>query len=165
MRRMLVLMGAGVAALTVAGAAAQVVAFATGSSSAGSSASSCTVAEETLAASLEALPILDARPDGATLRGGRETGCDHDDALVSAGQSYDLRGPRTGVLSFYRKAGLREGWTPSPDGGGDDTVCLVRRTGGRDVHLSVWFIGSEHGRDGDGYHVSATSSLDGGGRC
>jgi len=160
---MLVLMAAGVAALAVAGAAAQVVAYATGS--AGSPASGCTAAEETLAASLGALPILGARPDGVTPRGGREIGCDRDDALVSAGQSYDLQGPRTEVLSFYRKAGLREGWTPAPDDEGDDTLCMVRRTGGRDVHLSVWFSGPERGRAGDGYHVSATSSLEGGGRC
>ncbi|GAB3137229.1 hypothetical protein [Microbispora hainanensis] len=78
------------------------------------------------------------------------------------------QGPRAEVLSFYRKAGLREGWTPSPEEEGDGTVCMVRRTGGRDVHLSVWFAGPEQGRAGDGYdgyHVSATSSLDGGGRC
>ncbi|MEN3533988.1 hypothetical protein AAH991_02645 [Microbispora sp. ZYX-F-249] len=160
MRRMFVLMGAGVAALSVAGAVAQVVVSATGSP-----ASACTAAEEALATSLGTLPILNARPDGATPRGGRETGCDRDDALVSAGQSYDLPVPRTGVLSFYRDAAQRDGWTRSPDDEGDGTACLVRRIGGRDVHLSVWFIGPEAGRDGDGYHVSATSSLDGAGRC
>ncbi|GAB3145289.1 hypothetical protein GCM10027161_37290 [Microbispora hainanensis] len=63
---MLVLMGAGVGALAAAGAAAQVVAYATGS--AGSPASRCMVAEETLATSLGTLPILDARPDGMTPR-------------------------------------------------------------------------------------------------
>ncbi|TQS26241.1 hypothetical protein [Microbispora sp. KK1-11] len=62
-------------------------------------------------------------------------------------------------------AALREGWTPSPDDEADGTLCLVRRVGGRDVHLTVWFTGPEPGRAGDGYHVSATSSLDGAGRC
>ncbi|MGW5260525.1 hypothetical protein ACWEQG_06115 [Microbispora sp. NPDC004025] len=150
----------GVAALAVAGAVAQVVTSATGAP-----ASACTAAEEALAAALAALPTLDIRPEGATPRGGRVAGCDRDDALVSAGQSYELPGPRTGVLSFYRYAARREGWTRSPDDEGDGTICLVKRTGGRDVHLSVWFIGPVAGRDGDGYHVSATSSLDGAGRC
>ncbi len=126
----------------------------------------CADADERLASSLGTLGILDARPDGAEPYGKREGGCDDDDRLAYAGQSYRLPGSRAGVLSFYRKAALRDGWKSAPVSEreeGLEQICLAKVVDGRNAYLSVWY--PRKAEEGGAYHLQVRSGPSGGNLC
>ncbi|WP_157529951.1 hypothetical protein [Microtetraspora niveoalba] len=125
----------------------------------------CGAEDDRLAASLAALGILDAHPAGATPQEGRSSSCENDDRITTVVQTYRASGPRAELLSFYREAAIRDGWTPPPEDDGEGVGCFTKSVGGRTVELSVWIpeaIGEEHADD---YDVDVSSSPEGGGWC
>ncbi|MFF0246308.1 hypothetical protein ACQP10_27395 [Streptosporangium sandarakinum] len=125
----------------------------------------CNADDDRLAASLATLSVLDAHPANATPLKGRGSSCDNDDRITTVGQTYRPSGPRAEVLSFYRDAAIRDGWTPPPEDDGEGVGCFTKTVGGREVELSVWFLDEMGEKYGDDYDVDVTSSLDGGGWC
>ncbi|GAA3092176.1 hypothetical protein GCM10017600_48620 [Streptosporangium carneum] len=126
----------------------------------------CDADDDRLAASLATLGILDVRPADATPQEGRSSTCENDSRVTTVGQAYRVSGSQADVLSFYRDAAIKDGWTPSPESEGKGMDCFTKSVGGRDVELSVWFLdvlGEEEHRDD--YVVDVTSSLQGGGWC
>ncbi|WP_326639131.1 hypothetical protein OG884_32115 [Streptosporangium sp. NBC_01755] len=70
----------------------------------------CTDDDKRLASALVVLSILDARPVEAKPDGKRLGGCNDDDRLAYAEQSYQLSASRADVPSFYREAAIKDGW-------------------------------------------------------
>ncbi|AWS42518.1 hypothetical protein [Streptosporangium sp. 'caverna'] len=122
----------------------------------------CTEGDKRFASSLATLGILDAHPAGAKPYEERDGGCNDDDRLAYAGQSYRISGSRADALSFYRKAVIKDGWKPAPK---DMEGCLVKAVGGRKVYLSMGFPDVPREKGLDEYYVQVNSTADGGGLC
>ncbi|MFD1933441.1 hypothetical protein ACFSKW_18450 [Nonomuraea mangrovi] len=123
----------------------------------------CTDDDKRFASSLATLSILDAHPVDAKPYDGRDGGCDDDDQLAYAGQSYRLSGSRADAVSFYRKAVTKDGWKPAPAEMGED--CLVKTVDGRKAYLSLGFSDRPVEKHPNDYYVQVSSAAGGGGLC
>lgn len=125
----------------------------------------CADDDRQLGSHLVALSILDAHPVGATPYGKRLGGCDDDDRLAYAEQSYRLSASRADVPAFYREAAIKDGWRSAPvpeEGAGMTLVCLTRVISGRNVFLSMSY---SDGKGGDEYLLQVRSGPSGSNLC
>ncbi|MFF3440596.1 nucleotide kinase domain-containing protein [Streptosporangium sp. NPDC002721] len=128
----------------------------------------CTDDDKRLASALTVLGILDARPAEATPDGKRLGGCDDDDRLAYAEQSYRISASRVDVPSFYREAAIRDGWKQAPvpeQEEGVTQICLTKVINSRNVYLSVRYSGRPEEKDGGEYFLQASSGPSGGNLC
>ncbi|MGV9600907.1 hypothetical protein ACWDR1_30020 [Streptosporangium sandarakinum] len=95
----------------------------------------CRADEDRLAAALTTHPILTAHPATAEPRGRPHAGCENDDAIPYADQTYRFRGTWNEVATFYREAAAKGRWKPY--GEGSEGLCLTRTTGGLELELFV----------------------------
>ncbi|MFB7511948.1 MULTISPECIES: hypothetical protein [unclassified Streptomyces] len=129
---------------------------------------------------LDALSVLDDRPDGATRAapfGEPDAGCwaDSGDVVVYANRTYTFSGDRAEVFPYYREVARREGWTESAvpwhtEPGRPEDLYFTREDGA--VTLLVSFLtpesfahaeerpGPEFFSSGSPYEVSVESFLD-----
>ncbi|MGW4549294.1 hypothetical protein ACWEN4_23435 [Streptomyces violaceorubidus] len=117
---------------------------------------------------LAALPILDSRPDAATVAEGFEevdAGCwsDSGDVTVYAERTYAFPGTRADVAAHYRTAARQDGWRPDPDAA-SSTLSFVKKTMNvRIIFLTTELLAEEgHGSrpdltTGAGYSISVDS--------
>ena len=114
---------------------------------------------------LEAESILTAAPSGAVPVDRYTTlGCEDDDGIGVAGQSFRYGGDRDELVSFYRSALARQGWTVLPGStasGVIGSLCARRLVGGQPASALVALdrtdparyaveVSSGGGDDGDG---------------
>ncbi|MEU4323638.1 hypothetical protein [Nonomuraea dietziae] len=128
----------------------------------------CSDDDKRLASALVALSILDARPADAQPYGKRGGGCDDDDRLAYAEQSYRLSVSRADVPSFYREAAIKDGWKPAPMAKRQEwaaRVCLAKVIDNRSVYLSVWYSDGPEDEDSTDYFLQVSSSPSGGIPC
>ncbi|GAA2686444.1 hypothetical protein GCM10010412_073950 [Nonomuraea recticatena] len=123
----------------------------------------CTDDDKRFASSLATLAVLDVHPVDAKPYEERDGGCNDDDQLAYAGQSYRLSGSRADALSFYRKAVIKDGWKPAPEDMGEG--CLVKTIDGRKVYLSVGFPDRPVEKHVNDFYVQVSSAPNGGGLC
>lgn len=115
-----------------------------------------------------ALSILDARPVEAKPDGKRLGGCNDDDRLAYAEQSYRISASRADVPSFYRETAIRDGWKQAPVPEQEDgvtQVCLTKVIDSRNVYLSVWYSDRPEEKDNDDYFLQVSSGPSGGNLC
>ncbi|WP_241195667.1 hypothetical protein [Streptomyces sp. SID10362] len=98
-----------------------------------------------------ALPILDSRPDEATVARGFEevdAGCwsDSGDVTVYAERTYAFPGTRADVAAHYRTAARRDGWRPDPDAGSGNLSFVKKTMKVRIIFLTTELLAEEgHG--------------------
>ncbi|MBM2614502.1 hypothetical protein JIG36_02885 [Actinoplanes sp. LDG1-06] len=124
-------------------------------------------------------PVLAEQPDGA-IRLGDFSGCDDDDGFAYAGRSYRSDLSRDEVLTFYRAAAEKHGWTWAGDGTPVPSTglvisaaqaCFTKVIDDADAHLSVWFPADFNGVPGepdapaDEYGLDLRASHDGAAWC
>ncbi|MEU3166292.1 hypothetical protein [Streptosporangium sp. NPDC006930] len=128
----------------------------------------CTDDDKRLASALVVLSILDARPVEAKPGGKRMGGCNDDDRLAYAEQSYRISASRVDVPSFYREAAIKDGWkqapVPEPEEGVAQ-VCLTKVIDSRNVYLSVGYSGRPDEKDSDDYLLQVGSGPSGSNLC
>ncbi|MEU8207427.1 hypothetical protein [Streptosporangium sp. NPDC049046] len=128
----------------------------------------CADDDKRLASALVVLSILDARPAEAKPDGKRLGGCNDDDRLAYAEQSYRISASRADVPSFYREAAIKDGWrqTPVPESEEDVTqVCFTKVINSRNVYLSVGYSGRPEEKDSDDYLLQVNSGPSGSNLC
>lgn len=128
----------------------------------------CTDDDKRIASALVVLSILDARPVDAKPYGKRSGGCDDDDRLAYAEQSYRLSGSRADVSSFYREAAIKDGWKPAPkqeEWEEVPQVCLTKVINSRNVYLLVWYSDRPEEKDSDDYFLQVLSGSSGSNLC
>ncbi|MFI6452491.1 hypothetical protein ACIBF6_13115 [Streptosporangium amethystogenes] len=128
----------------------------------------CTDDDKRLASALVALSILDARPVDAKPYGKRDGGCDDDDRLAYAEQSYRVSASRADVPSFYREAAIKDGWKSVPVPEQEESVtqvCLTKVINGRNVYLAVWSSDRPEDKNSDDYFLQVSSGPSGSNLC
>ncbi|MER6174398.1 hypothetical protein [Streptosporangium sp. NPDC001681] len=128
----------------------------------------CTDDDKRLASALVVLSILDARPVEAKPDGKRLGGCNDDDRLAYAEQSYRLSVSRADVPSFYREAAIKDGWKSAPVPEQEESatqVCLTKVINSRNVYLSVGYSDRPEEKDSDDYFLQVSSGPSGSNLC
>ncbi|MEU0487564.1 hypothetical protein ABZ260_51550, partial [Streptosporangium sp. NPDC006013] len=111
---------------------------------------------------------LNARPVEAKPDGKRLGGCNDDDRLAYAEQSYRLSASRADVPSFYREAAIKDGWKPAPVPKQEESatqVCLTKVINSRNVYLSVGYSDRPEEKDSDDYFLQVSSGPSGSNLC
>ncbi|RBQ17831.1 hypothetical protein DP939_23520 [Spongiactinospora rosea] len=124
----------------------------------------CPQERERMGEALGRLGVLDVRPPGAR-PSKRYAGCEPDDDLAYADQSYTLRDTHEAVPALYRSAAVRDGWkvVPGvrPEDDDVDLLCLTKVVNGQKA-----FIGVRTNKTGGGdYHLAVRSAATGGVLC
>ncbi|MET9882947.1 hypothetical protein ABZZ20_07225 [Streptomyces sp. NPDC006430] len=109
---------------------------------------------------LAGLPVLSARPDGATVPPGFEaadTGCldDSGEPWLYAGRLYVTAQGQDAVVRFYREAAQADAWReqppPSPVPAKVAGLCFERTDAGKSRTLDLRFLGPDEAREVYGY--------------
>jgi hypothetical protein len=119
----------------------------------------CGAAEKQLSTAIASLPILHARLAGADPQGEPYKGCENDDMVPYAEQTYRFSGTWGEVEAFYREAAMKDGWKFYPESVEPEMLCFTRSADDHEFELLVELGPS--GERANEYTVTASSGSGG----